>query len=141
MWKPSSLTLPGGSVNEQPTPQPVSSPAMLAAPFCSLRRRTWRGYFGLLKIGWFAGCGSLFDGWHLEFRPHGHSRRPARGDGFELGVETHPFHPVHRMVAEHRVFPAAEAVKRHRHRNRHIDSDHTRLHAAGKFACGLAVAG
>src|SRR6202011_3427395 len=66
---------------------------------------------------------------------------PAGGDGLEAGVEAHAFHAVHRHVAEQGALPAAKAVERHRHRDRHVDADHADLDAVGEFARGIAIAG
>jgi xanthine dehydrogenase molybdopterin-binding subunit B len=49
----------------------------------------------------------------------------ARSHGLEAGVEMHAFGTVHRHVPEQRALPAAKAVERHRHRDRHIDSNPT----------------
>ena len=43
------------------------------------------------------------------------------------------------MVAEQRSLPAAEAVKRHRYRNWHVDADHADLDAAGEIARRVAI--
>lgn len=43
--------------------------------------------------------------------------------------------------AKHRALPAAEAVERHRHRDRHVHPDHPRLHVVDEFTRGVAVAG
>src|ERR1700679_324269 len=53
---------------------------------------------------------------------------PARRGGLQARVKAHAFHAVHRVVAEDRTLPAAEAMKRHRHRDRHVDADHAGLH-------------
>ena len=45
------------------------------------------------------------------------------------------------VFIQQRTLPAAEAVKRKRHRDRHVDPDHPRLHPSGEFACGIAVPG
>ena len=44
------------------------------------------------------------------------------------------------MIAEQRALPSAEAVEGHRHRNRHIDTDHADLHAVHVSAGRIAVA-
>src|SRR3984893_13768972 len=66
---------------------------------------------------------------------------PARGHRLEARVEAHTFGAVHRHVAEQGTLPAAKAVERHRHRDRHVDADHADLDAVRKFARGVAVAG
>src|ERR1700730_10161468 len=64
---------------------------------------------------------------------------PARGHCFEAGVEAHALGAVHRRVAKEGALPAAKAVERHRHRDRHIDADHADLDAVRKFARSVAV--
>src|SRR5882724_4912072 len=66
---------------------------------------------------------------------------PTRGHCFEAGVEAHALGAVHRHVAKEGTLPAAKAVKRHRHRDRHVDADHADLNAVREFARGVAVAG
>src|SRR5690242_1182550 len=63
-----------------------------------------------------------------EVDPGGGRIRPARRDHLAAGVEVDPFRPVDVRVAEERVFPAAERVVRHRHRDRNVDPDHAGLH-------------
>ena len=65
---------------------------------------------------------------------------PAGGYGLEAGVEAHAVHAVHRRVAEEGALPAAKAVERHRHRDRHVDADHADRDAVGEFTRGTAVA-
>src|SRR3984885_15276164 len=69
------------------------------------------------------------------------ARRPALGDGLDLGVELDRRGPVLVEVAEARTLPTAEAVVGHRHRDRYVDADHAHLHAGHEVAGGVAVAG
>ena len=51
------------------------------------------------------------------------------------------FGAVHVRVAEERTFPPAEGVIRHRHRYRHIDAHHARLHIKLELPRRSAVSG
>src|SRR5258706_14050547 len=42
-------------------------------------------------------------------------------------IKLYPLYAVHVQVAEERIFPAAEGIKRDRHRDRHVDADHADL--------------
>src|SRR4026209_2150407 len=53
---------------------------------------------------------------------------PARGHDLGSRVELDALGTVHVQVTEQRVLPAAEAVVRDRNRDRHVDTDHPRLH-------------
>src|SRR5918995_5511887 len=77
---------------------------------------------------------------HDEVGTGADARGPARGDRLQLGVEADTLGTVHVVVAEQRGLPAAEAVERHRHRDRHVDADHAVLDLVGELACGIAVA-
>src|ERR1700691_3135202 len=66
---------------------------------------------------------------------------PTAGHCLDVGVEADTFHPMHIMVAKERALPAAKAVERHGHGNRHVDTNHAHLHLVGKGARGVSVAG
>src|SRR5438552_2129398 len=66
--------------------------------------------------------------------------RAARGDGFAARVEAHAVHAVNVQIAEKRIAPAAEGVKRHGHRNRHVDSHHADFDILLKPSCRIARA-
>src|SRR5438067_136974 len=76
---------------------------------------------------------------HDVFGAGADAGRPARGHRLQPRVEAHALAAVDGHVAEQRALPAAKAVERHRHRDRHVDADHADLHAAGEFARGIAV--
>ncbi len=63
------------------------------------------------------------------------------GDRLQLGVEADTLGTMHVVVAEQRGLPAAEAVERHRHRDRHVDADHADLDLVRELARRVAVAG
>src|SRR3954453_18624770 len=67
--------------------------------------------------------------------------RPARGDGLGLGVEADRIRTVLVEIAEDGLLPAAEGVVGDRHRDRHVDADHTDLDLGGEVARGIAIAG
>ena len=46
---------------------------------------------------------------------------------------------MHVQIAEQRALPTAEAVKCHRHGDRHVHADHPDLHLVTERACGVAV--
>src|SRR5271163_2522073 len=79
-------------------------------------------------------------GRHDELAAGPDAGRPARRDRLEMGEEAHALGPVHVVVAEQRALPAAEAVERHRHRDRYVDADHADLDLADELACRIAVA-
>ena len=54
---------------------------------------------------------------------------PAGGDHLAAGEEVHTLGAVGVGVAEQRALPAAEAVVRGGHRDRHVDADHADLDA------------
>src|SRR5881275_2765335 len=66
--------------------------------------------------------------------------RPTLGNNLGLGPEAHAFLAVLADVAESGTLPSAEAVVRYRHRNRHVDADHSDIDPGSKFARGMAVA-
>src|SRR5665811_1904084 len=66
---------------------------------------------------------------------------PARGDDLAAGVEVHALGAVHVGVAEQRSLPAAEGVVGHRHRDRHVDADHTHLDVVLERSSRSAIAG
>src|SRR5688572_28261327 len=59
-----------------------------------------------------------------ELRALLHAARPARGDGFRLGVEAHRVEPMLVEVAESGALPSPEGVVGDRHRDRHVDAHH-----------------
>src|SRR5271165_3598095 len=67
--------------------------------------------------------------------------RPPRRDGLDLGVELDRGRTVLVEVAETGTLPAAEGVVGHRHRDRHVDTDHAHLHPGHEVTGGVAVAG
>lgn len=78
---------------------------------------------------------------HGELRAAADAGRPSRGDRLHLGVEPCAFGAVHMMVTEEGSFPAAEAVIRHRHRDRDVDPNHADLHLRREIPRRIAVAG
>src|SRR6516225_8567457 len=78
---------------------------------------------------------------HRELGALGRAFRPALHDGFLAGVETHAFLAVGVRVAKEAALPAAEAMPRHRYRDRHIDAHHADLDAPPEFPGNVAIAG
>src|SRR5882724_6172419 len=76
-----------------------------------------------------------------ELRALLHAGRPARGDGFCLGVEAHRIRTMLVEIAKARLLPAAKSIVRDRHRDRHVDADHADIDARRKIARGVAIAG
>src|SRR5258708_27111419 len=66
---------------------------------------------------------------------------PARGYRLGLGIETDRIRPVLVEVAEAGLLPAAESVIGDRHRDRHVDADHTDIDLGREIARGVAIAG
>src|SRR5271156_5702578 len=56
------------------------------------------------------------------------ARRPARGNGLDLGVELDRGWAVLIEITETRPFPTAKRVVAHRDRDGHVDPDHPDLH-------------
>src|SRR4030065_330361 len=81
----------------------------------------------------------LLHGRHDEIGARADPGRPAGRDRFHLGIEVYALGSVHEIVPDNGTLPAPEAVKRHRHGNRNVDSDHPHLHPSCKFARGIAV--
>ena len=77
---------------------------------------------------------------HDEFGAFLDAGRPARRDGFRLGVETERVGAVLVEIAEARALPAAEGVIGQRHRQRHVDPDHADIHLRREIARRVAVA-
>src|SRR6266550_3469826 len=65
---------------------------------------------------------------------------PARCHGLGLGIEAHRIRPMLVEVAKTRALPAAKRVIGQRNGDREVHADHADLHAAGKIACGVAIA-
>src|SRR5579863_8955054 len=65
---------------------------------------------------------------------------PALHDRLLLRIETHALFTVGMRIAEQAALPAAEAVPRHRHRNRHVDADHPDFDAAAEFTRDVTIA-
>src|SRR6201988_4455366 len=76
-----------------------------------------------------------------ELRALLHAGRPARGDGFCLGVEADRIRTMLVEVAKSRLLPATEGVIRNRHRDRHVDADHADIDARREVARRVAIAG
>src|ERR671910_3801302 len=111
-------------VSDEPVALLGSIIVIFAAPRISLRRPTASPH-----------------GRHDEVGARPDTGRPARGDGLQLGVEADTLGAVHVVVAEQRGLPAAEAVERHGHRDRHVDPNHADLDLMGELARRVAVAG
>src|SRR3954462_11930410 len=84
---------------------------------------------------------SLAHGRHDEVGAGADAGWPARRDCLQAGVEAHTFGTMHVVVAEQGGLPAAEAVERHRHWDRHVDADHPDIDLVRELARGIAVAG
>src|SRR5215510_1061279 len=82
----------------------------------------------------------LFHYRHAEVRGGVDALAPARGHGLDARVEAHAFRPVLVHVAEDRALPAAEAVERERHGDRHVDADHAAVDLVGEVARDVAIA-
>src|ERR1700723_4193237 len=80
-------------------------------------------------------------GGHGSAYPGANPRRPTAGHGLDAGIEANPLHAMHVMVAKERTLPAAKTVEGHRHRDRHIDTNHPGLHLVGEGARRVSVAG
>src|SRR5947209_1844579 len=65
---------------------------------------------------------------------------PALRDDFVLGPEPQAFLAILADVAEARALPAAEAVIRDGHGDRHVYSDHSDVDPGRELARGVAVA-
>src|SRR5579884_2737236 len=72
---------------------------------------------------------ALFHSGNDEFSAILDARRPARRHRLDLGVELDRRGAVLVEITEARALPAAEGVVGHRHRDRHVDTDHADLHA------------
>nr|GEU28076.1 hypothetical protein [Tanacetum cinerariifolium] len=75
-----------------------------------------------------------------KFRASGGGIGPALHHRFMARIKTHAFRSVCMMVAEQAALPAAETVKGHRHRQRHVHAHHAYLDLPHEFARGAAVA-
>src|ERR1700716_3153800 len=64
---------------------------------------------------------------------------PARGYGFEAGVEADSFGAVDGVVAEEGALPAAEAVEGHGDGDGYVDAYHADLDAVNGVAGGVGV--
>src|SRR5689334_21913054 len=67
--------------------------------------------------------------------------RPARGNGFGLGVEADRIGTMLVEVAETGAFPAAEGMISERDRDGEIHPDHSNLNAVDEIARRIAVTG
>src|SRR3954462_5852211 len=67
--------------------------------------------------------------------------RPARGDGFCLGVEADRIRTVLVEITEAGLLPAAKRVIGDWHRDRHVDADHADFDLGREIARGVAVTG
>src|SRR5262249_9599589 len=77
----------------------------------------------------------------MELRATADASRPARCHRLQPRIKVYPFRAIDAMRAENRGFPAAEAVKTHRHGNGDVDPDHADLDSVGKVTRGIAIAG
>src|SRR4029078_5718056 len=77
---------------------------------------------------------------HRELGALRRRRRPALHHRLLARVEANAFLAIGVGVADHARLPAAEAVPRHRHRDRHVDADHADLDPARELARDVAVA-
>src|SRR3954468_24855733 len=111
-------------VSDEPVALSGSIIVIFAAPRISLQRPTVSAHR-----------------WHDEVGTGADARGPARRDRLQLGVEADTLGTVHVVVAEQRGLPAAEAVERHRHRDRHVDPDHPDIDLVRELARRVAVAG
>src|ERR1700737_5533274 len=80
---------------------------------------------------------ALVHGRNRELRALLDAGRPARGDGLGLGVEADRIRAVLVQIAEAGLLPAAEGVVRDRHRDRHVDADHTDIDLGCEIALGV----
>src|SRR5262249_54443748 len=112
----------------------------------SARRRNRSFVAACLRVS-HAGSGLTSRGYFADLLRNGHRElstlfgafRPALHDRLLLGVEAHPFFAVRVHVAEQAALPAAEAMPRHRHRNRYVDAHHAYFDLAAEFARHVAV--
>src|SRR5215218_2213346 len=79
--------------------------------------------------------------WNRELRAFLNAGRPPGGYGFGLGVEADRVRPVLVEIAESGLLPAAEGVVGDRHRDRHVDPDHSDIDLGREVARGVAVSG
>src|SRR5580704_18834639 len=77
----------------------------------------------------------------VPFRGFRRAVIPALHDALVAGIKADAFFAVSVIIAEERAFPAAKGMPRHRHRNRHVNSDHPDLYAMGELLRGFAVIG
>src|ERR1700754_2278439 len=82
---------------------------------------------------------NLLRGRHRKLRTLFDAIGPALHDRLLLRIETHALFAISMHIAEQAALPAAEAVPCHRHRNRHVDADHTYFDAAREFACSMSI--
>src|SRR5262249_34559740 len=68
------------------------------------------------------------------------SLRPTLRHRLRAGIEAYTVHTVLVQVPESRALPAAESVIRDRHRNRHVDTDHSHLDSGSKPPGEVAAA-
>ncbi len=77
---------------------------------------------------------------HRKLGPFASNRvGPALHDGLVTRVEANAFFAIRVIITEQRPLPATERMKRHRHRNGHVNADHAGTHTAGKLAGGATV--
>src|ERR1700730_2301001 len=76
---------------------------------------------------------------HYEFRSRSQAPWPTACHRFQSGIEPYAFRSVDVMISENGPFPTTKRMKRHRNRDRHVDSYHSNFYLLNECPCCRAI--